>query len=235
MGTVIWGADYNDLTPPEIMPGEKTAAHRALDVIRFDVDPDGCKLKLLKSGTLNGTIDNHDPLWALFLAEQGATKIRLLVITVNWGRGYDPGEFRDNVLRVTKFAGQYDHVILLVQELDEDDRDPEHSVFASCLVPKTRKVGWSTHEPIALSPGFTIEKRSIVETMAAGLELDPPAPEGTGPTRHGVACIATIGDIVLVIGNTHPHRNLKIKTVQKALAIGTRRFRHQLEGLALAS
>lgn len=235
MTTAIWGADYNDFSPPEVLPGEKTAIRRGNDIIRYDVERDGCKLKVLKTGTLNGTIDKHDPIWALFLATQGKTRKRILVISVNWGRGYDEGEFKANVLRVVKFSGHYDDVILLVQELDEADRAPEHKVFGAMLEKGTKKVGWNTYEPIILSPNFKVTKRSVVVTMKAGLDLVPPAPEGTGPTRHGVACVAELGDIELVVGNTHPHRNLKLKTVQDARDRGTKVFRHQLMGLQLAS
>jgi hypothetical protein len=235
MTTVVYGLDANDPGFPQMLDGEKTAIHRGLDYIRYDVDPHGCHLTLLKTGTLNGTIDPHDPLWALFLATQGETKIRLLVVTVNWGRGYDPGEFRRNVLNVTRFAGEFDHVVLLVQELDENDAAPEHPIFASCLEPGTKTAGWRTHEPIALSPGFGVSRRRVVETMAAGLELRPPAPKGTGPTRHSVTCVAKIGDIELGFGNTHPHRNMPNKTVQAARRRGERVFDHELTGLSLAS
>jgi hypothetical protein len=237
MTSVIYGLDANDVHWPQMLAGERTANHRGLDWIRYEQDPHGCRLKVINTGTLNGTIDPHDPLWALFQCNQGDTTMRLLVITVNWGRGYDPGVFKQNVLRVTRLAGRFDHVVILVQELDEADPAPEHKVFASCLEPGTKKVGWDTHEPIVLSPAFKVPARDqhVVVTMAAGLDLKPPAPAGTGPTRHSVTCIARFGDVELGFGNTHPHRDLPIKTVQAARAHGERVFAHQLEDLYLTA
>lgn len=235
MTSVIYGLDANDPNFPEMLPGEKTAIHRGLDYIRYDVDPKGCKIKLLRKGYLNGTIDRHDPIWALFECRQGKTKIRLLVVCVNWGRGYEPGEFKANVLRVTRFAGKFDHVVLLVQELDEDDPAPEHKVFGKMLEKGSKTAGWRTHEPIVLSPPFRVARRRVVMTMAAGLELDPPAPKGTGPARFAVTCLARIGDIELGFGNTHPHRRMPHKTVVEARRRGARVFDHELTKLSLAT
>jgi hypothetical protein len=233
--TVFYALDANDAHFPRMLDGEKTAIQRRIDYVRWCVDPDGAHVKLLKTGTLNGTIDDHDPIWSLFKVWQGATKIRLLVVDVNWGRGYDPGEFRANVLAVTELAGQFDFVVILAQEVDEADAAPEHSVFKSMLERGTTVVPPSrTHELIAVSPGFKVSRRRVVETMAAGLELVPPAPEGTGPTRYSVTCDAKYGDIELSFGTTHPHRDLPLKTVQKARAHGARVFRHELERRSLA-
>lgn len=233
MTSVIYGLDANDLHFPEMLDGEKTAKQRGLDYIRFDVDKHGCKLRVLKTGTLNGSIDPHDPIWALFLCEQGETKMRLLVISVNWGRGYDPGEFKRNVLNVVRFAGDFDHVVILVQELDEADAAPEHEIFGAMLEKGTKKCGWKTYEPIILSPDFKLSHCRVVVTMKAGLELNPPAPKGTGPTRHAVTCLAKFGDIELGFGNTHPHRNTSNKSVQAARRRGERVFDHELTGLSL--
>lgn len=244
----VWGADYNKFSPPEMVKGEKVAVRRGLDHIRYWNAPGGTHLKVLRTGTLNGTIDDHDPIWALFLATPPGGKAkdaeRILYVSVNWGRGYDAGELKRNILNVVRFSGHYDHVVLLIQELDEADKAPEHAVLHQALKKVfekgTKSVAWNTHEPIVLSAPMKVTKRKVVVTMKSGLELDPPAPEGTGPTRHGVGCVFELKTktglvIELVAGNTHPHRNLKIKTVQRALEVGDRRFSHMLEGLALAA
>jgi hypothetical protein len=64
--SVVWGADTNDLKFPEMLKGERTAIKRGLDVIRYKSHPKGAHLKVLKTGTLQGTIDGHDPIWATF-------------------------------------------------------------------------------------------------------------------------------------------------------------------------
>lgn len=64
--SVIWGADTNDLSFPEMIKGERTAMKRGLDVIRYKSHPQGVKLTVKHVGTLQGTIDGHDPIYATF-------------------------------------------------------------------------------------------------------------------------------------------------------------------------
>lgn len=131
----------------------------------------------------------------------------LTAVTVNWGRHYDPGEFKANVQKVLRFTSRSEHVVIFVQELDEEpDRGHEHFVFNSMLEPGTKKVFWRSHEPIILSPDFRILDRARVKTMGSGQEIGGPV--GTGPARYGVGCVASYDGIVFGLGNTHPHRRM---------------------------
>jgi hypothetical protein len=72
--SVVYGADPNDRHFPEMIDGERTAIKRggAGDFIRYKSHPNGARLQLRKTGHLEGTIDPHDPIWALFrVTERG--------------------------------------------------------------------------------------------------------------------------------------------------------------------
>lgn len=170
--------------------------------------------------TLDGTIDGHDPIGVTLRITGGLRPFRLTVISVNWGRGYDPGEFKRNVMRVLNKVGEREYVVLLIQELDETDEAPEHRVLAGLMEPGTTLVEWSTREPIAVSPGVKVTRKRRTLTMLQGTDIG--APEGTGPTRFLVSCIATIEGVRIGLGNQHPHRDLPNAKVQHARARGER-------------
>lgn len=155
----------------------------------------------------------------------------LTVVCVNWGRGYKPGEFKANVENVMEFVDGREHVVILPQELDEADRAPEKIRFKSMLESGTELVGWRTNEPIVLSPSFSVRRERVVMTMDAGLRIGAPA--GTGPRRHSVTCIGRdeATGIELGFGNTHPHRNLPNRVVQKAREEGEEIFSEELTDL----
>lgn len=70
--SVIWGADPNNRNFPEMIPGEKTAIEHGNtgDTIRYKSHLKGARLELHRTGHLNGTIDPHDPIYALFRASK---------------------------------------------------------------------------------------------------------------------------------------------------------------------
>lgn len=143
------------------------------------------------------------------------TEFRLTVVGVNWGRGYDPGVFMENVRRVMDKVDDHQHYAILPQELDEEpDPANEHKRFASALEPGVKKVYWRTREPIILSPRFTVKKRKRVKLMGSGLEIG--AAKGTGPARYISACVAEFRGLELFFGNWHPHRSLDNERVQEA-------------------
>jgi hypothetical protein len=65
----IWGADMNAKGLPKLVGGEKVAIDKGLDHLHYWQHHNGAKLTLMEKGSLNGTIDPHDPLWARFLVE----------------------------------------------------------------------------------------------------------------------------------------------------------------------
>lgn len=154
--------------------------------------------------TLNGTIDAHDPIGVTLRIAGGLRPFRLTVISVNWGRGYDPGEFKANVLRVLNKVGEREYVVLCIQELDEDDAALEHRVLAGLMEEGTTLVEWSTREPIAVSPDVQVTRKRRTLLMEQGTKIG--APEGTGPTRFLVSCVATIEGVRIGLENQHPHR-----------------------------
>lgn len=151
------------------------------------------------------------------------------VVCVNWGRGYGPGVFKENVLRVMKHTRRREHVIILPQELDEEpDPANEHKVFGSMLEPGTRKVFWRSREPLILSPDFNISRRRRVLTMGSGEEIG--GPRGTGPRRYAVTCVAELEGIRFGVGNTHPHRRMPgHDRVMRARDRGERIFSNELK------
>lgn len=158
------------------------------------------------------------------------TTFALTAVCVNWGRGYDPGEFRRNVNKVLTFVDGHEHVALLVQELDEEpDPAHEHAVFNSMLEPGSKKVWWRSREPIILSPGARAWRRRRVLTMGSGQDIG--APDGTGPARHAVTCVAKIEGVLLGVGNTHPHRSLEHPRVIRAREHGQEVFSQELRGV----
>jgi hypothetical protein len=153
------------------------------------------------------------------------------VICVNWGRGYEPGEFKENVLRVMKIVDRREHCVILPQELDEEpDPAKEHKVLNSMLEPGTKKVFWRSHEPIILSPDFKIHRRRRRLTMGSGKEIG--GPEGTGPRRYAVTCASEYKGIYLGWGNTHPHRRMPgHRRVEDARIQGEDIFSQELSAL----
>lgn len=170
--------------------------------------------------TLNGTIDGHDPIGVTLRITGGLRPFRLTVVCVNWGRGYDPGEFKRNVLKVLNRVGEREYVVLLIQELDETDAAPEHRILRGLMEPGTTLVEWSTREPIAVSPDVKVTRKRRTLTMPQGSLIG--APEGTGPTRFLVSCIATIEGVRIGLANQHPHRDLANVKVQAARRRGER-------------
>lgn len=170
--------------------------------------------------TLNGTIDGHDPIGVTLRITGGLRPFRLTVISVNWGRGYDPGEFKRNVLKVLNKVGEREYVALLIQELDEDDAALEHRILAGLMEAGTTLVEWGTREPIAVSPGVQVTRKRRTLTMMQGTDIG--APVGTGPTRFLVSCIATIEGVRIGLANQHPHRDLPNVRVQAARRRGER-------------
>lgn len=170
--------------------------------------------------TLNGTIDNHDPIGVTLRITGGLRPFRITFISVNWGRGYDPGEFKANVLKVLNKVGEREYVVLFIQELDEDDAAPEHRILAGLMEEGTTLVEWSTREPIAVSPDVQVTRKRRTLTMLQGKDIG--APEGTGPTRFLVSCIATIEGVRIGLANQHPHRDLPNVKVQQARRRGER-------------
>lgn len=162
------------------------------------------EVEVARRFTLNGTIDGHDPLGCTFKVTHAASVFWLTVITVNWGRGYNPGEFKRNVLNVLEHVDGREYVVLLIQELDEADEAPEHQVFRKAMEPGTTLVEWWTREPIAVSPGVPVRHQYKVMTMDQGSAIG--APKGTGPRRFFTSCIAIIEGVRIGFGNQHPHR-----------------------------
>lgn len=64
-----YGTDYNARTMPRMVPGEKVGHHKGLDHLRYWQHPDGARIVRKAHGSLNGTIDGHDPIWGRFLVE----------------------------------------------------------------------------------------------------------------------------------------------------------------------
>jgi hypothetical protein len=173
------------------------------------------KIDVEVAGTfvLGGTIDGHDPIGVRFKITKGRGRNQkifwLTVVSVNWGRGYNPGEFKRNV-------------VLLMQEIDETDEAPEHKVTKRLLEKimdeGTTLVEWATREPIAVSPGVRVTRRKKRMTMDQGSAIG--APDGTGPRRFFVSCVAVIEGVKIGFGNQHPHRNLPSFAVQRARGRG---------------
>lgn len=172
------------------------------------------RVQVVNRFTLNGTIDAHDPVGVTFRITGGDKPFRLTVITVNWGRGYKPGEFHRNVMRVLNRVDELEYVMLLIQELDETDTAPEYRIFKAEMEPGTTIIGKTTREPIAVSPGVRITRQRRRMTMDQGDRIG--APNGTGPRRYLVSCVAHIHGVSIGLGNQHPHRNLPNGKVQAA-------------------
>jgi hypothetical protein len=154
------------------------------------------KIDVEVAGTfvLGGTIDGHDPIGVRFKITKGRGRNQkifwLTVVSVNWGRGYNPGEFKRNVMKVLEHVDGREYVVLLMQEIDETDEAPEHKVT----------------------------KRLLEMTMDQGSAIG--APDGTGPRRFFVSCVAVIEGVKIGFGNQHPHRNLPSFAVQRARGRG---------------
>jgi hypothetical protein len=184
---------------------------------------------------VKGTIDPHDALGATFHIAGGPQGMfQVTATTVNWGRGYKPGEFRANVERVLHRVSDVKYSALFPQELDEADSAPEHKVLRQELIqafgPGSHLVQWWTREPIILSPAIEqVQRQRKVMTMDQGSAIG--APKGTGPRRFFTSCIATIKGVRIGFGNTHPHRNLPNPKVKEARNRGERVVRQELDAL----
>lgn len=189
------------------------------------------RVEVVNRVTLPGTIDGHKPLVVTFRIKGPQGWFRLTVVTVNWGRGYAPGEFHRNVLNVLNKVGEREYVVLLMQEIDEADAAAEHEAIRRELEPGTTLVEWWTREPIAVSPGVKVTHQRKKMTMDQGTAIGAPA--GTGPRRFIVYCIATIEGVRIGLANQHPHRySLHGKAVAKARKRGERITRIVLGALA---
>lgn len=63
----VYATDYNHRRMPRMVPGEKVAHQRGLDHMRYWNHPDApVRLERVAHGSLEGTIDPHDPIWARF-------------------------------------------------------------------------------------------------------------------------------------------------------------------------
>lgn len=187
------------------------------------------RARVVNRFTFNGSIDGHDPIGVTLRITGGIRPFRLTVVSVNWGRGYDPGEFKRNVLKVLNKVGEREYVVLLIQELDETDAAPEHKILRGLMEPGTTLVEWSTREPIAVSPDVKVTRKRRTLTMPQGSLIG--APEGTGPTRFLTSCVATIEGVRIGFGNQHPHRNLVNARVQAARRRGERVTRQEIAAL----
>lgn len=189
-------------------------------------------VRVVKRFRLNGTIDPHDPLGATFRITGGDRPFRLTVVTVNWGRGYNPGEFKRNVVRVLNRVQELEYVILLMQEVDEEpDPADEHKVVRSMMEPGTTLVGWRTREPIAVSPGMDVDRERVRLLMPSGKDLDPRL-DGVGPDRYLVSCRATVHGVRIGALTQHPHRDLDNRVVQDARRHGEARTHQTIMGLS---
>ena len=178
------------------------------------------RARVLKRTTIDGTIDGHDFLCVVLRVTGGLRPFRLVLITANLGRTYTPAVFKRNVMRLLEHVTEPQHVILFLQEIDEADPVEEHEKLLRWLEPDTTLVGWATREPIAVSPGIPVTRKRRTLLMASGLAIG--APEGTGPDRQLVSCIATIEGVKIGAMNRHPHRDLRNDKVQHARRRGER-------------
>jgi endonuclease/exonuclease/phosphatase family metal-dependent hydrolase len=178
------------------------------------------RARLLKRFVLDGTIDGHDPIGVVLRITGGLRPFRLVVITANLGRGYTPAVLKANVQRIIERVDEAQHVLLLLQEIDEADPADEHELLLRELDEGTTLVGWSTREPIAVSPGVKVVRKRRVLLMEQGTKIG--APEGTGPRRDLVSCVAVIEGVRIGVFNQHPHRDLPDAKVQRARRRGER-------------
>jgi hypothetical protein len=165
------------------------------------------QVEVVNRTTLNGTIDGHNPLVVTFRIKGPQGWFRLTVVTVNWGRGYAPGEFHANVMNVLNKVGEREYVVILIQELDEADEAPERRVFMAEMEPGTTLIPEPPvpgRETIAVSPGVEVTHKRRTMTMDQGTKIGGPV--GTGPRRFLVTCIAVIEGVRIGLGDQHPHR-----------------------------
>lgn len=231
-----------DIGDPE---GIEFNGHRVLDVdelranvyartlVLYPKDPSmppasDLQLSIMQARSLDGTIDGHDPLVVTFRIKGTHGWFRVTFVYVNWGRGYTPVQFHNNVIRVLNHVGEREYVILCMQEIDEADPSPEHLIIRKEMEPGTTLVEWHTREPIAVSPGVTVHRERKTVTMASGKTLGMP---GLGPMRYFVSCIVVIEGVRIGIGNQHPHRNVPDHVVQHARAQGERVTKHEVHDL----
>lgn len=200
-----------------------------LDALNSRRSRNKIKCKVVNRFRIKGRIDKHYAVGCTFRITGGIEPFRLTVVTVNWGRGYDVGEFKKAVMDVLNKVGEKEYVVLLIQELDEADPGPEHVVLAGLMEPGTTFVRWETREPIAVSPGVHVSRKRKRMIMDQGTKIG--APKGTGPRRFFVSCVVTIQGVKIGVGNQHPHRNLAHPKVQKARAEGRAIVRAEIRDL----
>ncbi|MCF6376888.1 hypothetical protein L2K70_04670 [Nocardioides KLBMP 9356] len=188
------------------------------------------RARLVKRFTVDLDIDGHDAIGVVLRITGGLQPFRLVVVTANLGRGYDPGQFKRNVMRLLDRVDERQYVVLLLQEIDEADPADEHEKLLRWLEPGTTLVGWLTREPIAVSPGVKVTRKRRTLLMEQGTKIG--APVGTGPRRDLVSCVATIEGVRIGLGNQHPHRDLPNAKVQHARRRGERVTSRALADLA---
>lgn len=162
-------------------------------------------VRVLRSGVLaNGTIDGHDPIYATFRIKGPQGWFRLTEVSVNLGRGYDPGELMRNVAAILEKTADRQYVVILMQEIDEADPSPEHKVIRGMVPEGSTLVEWWTREPIVVWPGIPVRMQRRIMTMDQGSAIG--APKGTGPRRFFTSCVTEIEGVTIGHGDQHPHR-----------------------------
>lgn len=159
---------------------------------------------VVKRFRIPGTIDGHDAIGITLRVTGGNENFRITFVTVNWGRGYKPGEFRRNVEAVFDKVDEKQYVVLLIQELDEDDPAEEHDIVEGMVPKGSTLVKWETREPIVVWPEVKVIRKRKRMTMDQGTRIG--APEGTGPRRFFVSCVLNLHGVLIGVGNQHPHR-----------------------------
>lgn len=178
------------------------------------------RVRVVKRFNVDLSIDGHDAIGVVLRITGGLQPFRLVVISANLGRGYSAVKFKRNVMRILDRVDERQYVILLLQEIDETDPAEEHVLLERWMEPGTTLAGWSTREPIAVSPDVKVTRRRRTLLMRQGTMIG--APVGTGPDRYLVTCIATIEGVKIGLGNQHPHRDLPNAKVQRARRRGER-------------
>lgn len=198
--------------------------------------------KVIRKGSLNGTIDGHDPIFATFRVTGGDQDFLLTVYSVNFGRGYSAAEFIANVRRVFAHASKGTrYIVILLQEIDETDPSPEHKIirkmFAEEFGDRAHFIEWHLREPIILigADVDTLHEGKRM-TMDQGTRLKPKAPSGTGPRRFLTYVRFRVHGVTISAANQHPHRySLRSRGVVIARREGERITRRVLAMLVRIS
>lgn len=187
------------------------------------------RVETLRRFEIDLNIDGHNALGAVLRVTGGLRPFRLLPITANIGRGYTLPQFKANVMRIMDRIDEPQHVLLMLQEIDEADPAEEHEKLLRWAEPGTTLVGWGTREPIMVSPGIRVTHKRRTLLMEQGTKIG--APEGTGPRRDFVSCVAHVEGVRCGVGNQHPHRDLANEKVQLARRGGVRIARREVADL----